>query len=220
MSCVDGGNETISVSQISIGSSVGIRAVAADIGVCFTIEWRGLRDKLMQPFHEWRIQCLNSNCNSNCKCNCNSKPTPSMFCEVDYPNENEQSKVFCFGIFHWQVSLTGEGIFNTLSEHIWTASNFPLTTPGKYREKFSVNSWTCIHGNRVFEPYLLPNHLVNERRGPSWFISICSVHQANIHGVHIWWNLSSLFHQHSIQHFLNAMHHNRWIRSGRSLACP
>ncbi|GFU15113.1 hypothetical protein NPIL_376781 [Nephila pilipes] len=72
----------------------------------------------------------------------------------------------------------------------------------KYHQRFSVNVWPCIVGNRMVGRYPLPDRSTGEQylafqelRLPGLLQPVSSTTQTHIHVTHAGWSPSSLFHR-------------------------
>jgi hypothetical protein len=61
-----------------------------------------------------------------------------------------------------EAGFTRDGVFNSHNTHIWSEENPHQIRERGLQQRFSINVWAGIIGNRLIGPHVLPPHLNGE----------------------------------------------------------
>lgn len=131
--------------------TISIRRLSAQTNVSKTTIWKILRDYDLYPFHFMNVQALQPN----------DYPARVNFCHVLLRNRQIHTKI----LFTDEATFTRDGITNNRNSHVWSPreENPHAITETHFQNRFSVNIWCGIIGNRLIGPIIIEDHLNAER---------------------------------------------------------
>lgn len=126
-----------------------VRALARLTHVSKTTTHRILKENLFHPFHYTQVQQLNEN----------DYPMRLQFCRW-LLRKNEENYNFTRNILFTDESIfSHEGIYNAHNWHEWAVENPHIIRVRGFQQRFSINMWAGILGDRLVGPFILPQRL-------------------------------------------------------------
>lgn len=173
-----------------------------------------LHEQLLHPYHLQRVQAL--------------KPQdfqPRLeFCEW-LQMKCRQDRFFLDKVlFTDEAGFTREGIVNFHNSHVWADVNPYAFFEGRFQDKFSINVWAGILGDRLIGPYFMPRRL----DGPAYVNFLAEILPELLEDVPIGLRAQLFFmHDGAPAHFsvlarnhLSEIYPNRWIGRAGPIAWP
>jgi hypothetical protein len=117
----------------------------------FTI-WRTLHEQVLHPYHLQRVQHLKPE----------DPPRRIAFCQWLLQKIDEEPNFLSIVLTTDEAGFTREGVFSTHNTHIWSEENPHQIRERGFQQRFSINVWAGIIGNRLIGPHVLPPHLNGE----------------------------------------------------------
>ena len=115
--------------------------------------WRILHRQLLYPYHLQRVQALNNA----------DFPPRENFCQW-MQQQCTLNPLFVSSIlFTDEAGFTRDGIFNFHNCHIWADVNPNATHVSRHQQRFSLNVWAGLLGDRIIGPHFLPQRLNGQR---------------------------------------------------------
>lgn len=190
------------------------RAVASEVGASNKTVWSVLKENSLHPYHIQKVHALVPD----------DYPERAQFSQWIL-NKIEQSPNFIDKIlFSDESAFTREGIFNTRNSHVWHYENPHEIVLRGYQDRFSVNVWAGIIGNKIIGPYLLPNRL----SGPIYLTFLRETLPELLEELPVETRVR-MWLQHDgapahfsniVRGFLNANYRRRWIGRGGPVSWP
>ncbi|GBL73684.1 hypothetical protein AVEN_230680-1 [Araneus ventricosus] len=81
------------------------------------------------------------------------------FCEWLLQQQNTDNGFIAHILWTDESCFTRDGVFNHHNSHMWSQVNPHAIRPQKHQERWSLNVWAGILGDRLLGPYLLPERL-------------------------------------------------------------
>lgn len=129
--------------------SISTRRLALRFDVSqFTI-WRTLNEQGLHPYHVQRVQALQPG----------DPLRRQVYCRWILNKVNQQRNFLMHLLSTDEAGFTREGIFNSRNTHIWSDENPHAFRENHFQEKFSLNVWAGIVGDRLVGPFILPPRL-------------------------------------------------------------
>lgn len=129
--------------------STSTRVVGRELGCGKSTVWRVLNGEGLHPYKLQKVQALNA-----------QDYPRRMECSRWFLNKDIEDPSFLEKIlFTDESSFSREGIFNHRTSHVWAVDNPNATVIRGYQERFAVNVWAGIIGDRLIGPYIFPNRL-------------------------------------------------------------
>jgi hypothetical protein len=126
-----------------------IRVVAYRVGVSPYTVWRTLKEQGLHPYHIQLVQGLKLE----------DLPKRVRFCEWLLEKYEEGPQFIERLLTTDEATFTRDGIFNVRNTHIWSDENPHAIRERHFQNRFSVNVWGGIIGNKLIGPYILPPRL-------------------------------------------------------------
>lgn len=124
-----------------------VRRIALMEHVSPQIVWLTLHTQLLYPYHVQRVQALGPV----------DFPGRRNFCrwfsEELAHDPNFSANVLCTD----EAGFTRNGIMNFHNTHQWSDENPHAIIESRHQERFSINVWAGIIGDRLIGPFILPN---------------------------------------------------------------
>src|ERR1043166_7844808 len=125
-----------------------IRAIAFRVQVN-----RVIREERLHPFHYQPVQALQD---ADC-------PQRVDFCrwllQKDHSDRNFLKKI----LWSDETIFTREGIFNQHNLHVYSHQNPHATRQMCFQQRWSVNVWAGILGDKIVDPYIIQETLTGQR---------------------------------------------------------
>jgi len=204
--------EILAIVQENPGTS--IRRIAAQIDISPRLIWRTLKEQLLYPYHIQRVQTLNP---------------PDFrarleFCRWILRKQARNVNLIANILFTDEAGFTRDGIFNFHNTHQWADENPHAIVESRHQQRFSLNVWLGILGDRLIGPVVLPDRLT----GPAYQNFLMNTLPPLLEDVPLNLRAASWFmHDGAPPHFslavreyLNQMYQERWIGRGGPVAWP
>lgn len=133
--------------RVEENPGTSIRRIANMERVSPASVWRTVHEQLLYPYHIQRVQALN-------------------------PTDYEQRLIFCRWFLHRcnqtpnfpalilctdEAGFTRSGILNYHNNHVWADQNPHAFFESGHQQRFMINVWAGILGDRLVGPFVLPN---------------------------------------------------------------
>jgi hypothetical protein len=106
----------------------------------------------LHPYHLQRVQDLKPK----------DPPRRIAFCQCLLQKIDEEPNFLSSVLTTDEVGFTRDGVFNSHNTHIWSEENPHQIRERGFQQRFSINVWAGIIGNRLIGPNVLPPHLNGE----------------------------------------------------------
>lgn len=198
------------LERVAENPSTSSRAIAHEMGVNHVSVWEVLHEQQLHPYHPQKVQAMVQA----------DFPRRVEFCQEFLRRCNEDPEFQVNVLFSDEASFTKEGIFNSRNSHIWDDENPHAVVQKGYQQRFSVNIWAGIVGDRLIGPYLLPQRLT----GAIYLNFLRHVLPELLEDVppQMWLQHDGAPAHFSaeVREFLNNTFPNRWIGRGGHVAWP
>ena len=119
--------------------------MASRIGVSRMQVWRTLHEDNLYPYHDQRVQHLEPGGHDQRMDLCHwIKAHPKLVSNILFTDE---------------VSFTRDGVNNSWNVHTWSLDNPHETSVTNFQQRFSLNVWCGVLGNRLIGPFVFDNNL-------------------------------------------------------------
>lgn len=199
---------------VAANPGISTRRIALQEGIPKSTTWEILHEQLLYPYHIQRVQAL--------------KPQDllprAQFCEW-MQRKCHQDRFFLNKVlFTDEAGFTREGIVNFHNNHVWAEENPHAIFESRFQNKFSINVWAGILGDRLIGPYIMPQRL----DGPAYLDFLQNTLPLLLEDVPYQQRLTNFFmHDGAPPHFsrlvrdhLNQTHPDRWIGRGGPISWP
>jgi hypothetical protein len=132
--------------------NVTCRRLALRMGVSSFTIWRTLHEQGLHPYHLQRVQHLKPE----------GPPRRIAFCQWLLQKIDEEPNFLSIVLTTDEAGFTRDGVFNSHNTHIWSEENPHQIRERGFQQRFSINVWAGIIGNRLIGPHVLPPHLNGE----------------------------------------------------------
>lgn len=137
------------LDRVTEQPSISTRAVANEVGVDHSTVWRVLREQQLHPYHPQKVQALH--------------PTDFaprlVFSEWLVQCCLRDPQFHAAILFTDEACFTRDGVVNSRNSHVWADENPHGTIVHGHQQRFGVNIWAGIIGDKLIGPYLLPPRL-------------------------------------------------------------
>ena len=137
------------VEMIEEDPTISTRAIGRELNISHVTVHRVIKSELLHPFHRTQVQELHVR----------DHQARENFCRWLLQN-NEADENFLSNIMWTDESLfTRTGTFNCHNEHYYDVINPRVTRTRSFQNRWKLNYWAGIFGDRVIGPTLLPDIL-------------------------------------------------------------
>lgn len=137
------------LNAVNANPQISTRRLALQEGVSASSVWRVLHEQLLYPYHMQRVQALKPQ----------DLPRREAFCRWLVLKCERNAEFIQKILFTDEAGFTRDGVVNFHNNHIWAEENPHAFFESRHQEKFSINVWAGILGNRLLGPFVLPNRL-------------------------------------------------------------
>jgi hypothetical protein len=111
--------------------------------------WRTLHEQGLHPYHLQRVQHLKPE----------DPPRRIAFCQWLLQKIDEEPNFLSIVLTTDKAGCTRDGVFNSHNTHIWSEETPHQIRERGFQQRFSINVWAGIIGNRLIGLHVLPPHL-------------------------------------------------------------
>lgn len=206
--------EEIVLQQIEANPGSSTRRISAQTNISKSTVWEILHEELLYPYHLQRVQAL--------------KPQDFLprveFCQWMQMKCHQDRHFLDKVLFTDEAGFTREGVVNFHNNHIWLDENPSAIFEARFQDKFSINVWAGIIGNRLLGPYVMPQRL----NGPAYLHFLQNTLPVLLEDLPYGLRLETFFmHDGAPAHFsvlvreyLNQTYPDRWIGRGGPVTWP
>lgn len=194
--------------------STSVRQLSRTTDVSKTAVHKILREQLLHPYHVQKVHAMSEADYSH----------RVDFCRAFIENQNNNPEFINIVLFTDEAGFTRNGIINSHNLHTWCDENPHAIVQTKHQQRFIVNVWMGIIGNRLVGPFFI-NGTLNGQKYLTFL-------QQDLYPLleEIPLNIrSSMWLMHDgapphfsreVRNFLNDAFPNRWIGRGGPLPWP
>lgn len=184
------------------------RDAARRFGISQPTVWKLLNRAGMHPYHYQKVQSLHENDALHRRTFCN------------WLLDNRDVMI----LWTDEAMFTRTGLYNAHNEHWWSFSNPHVIREHHHQERFSVNVWAGMIGDRILGPHFITGSLT----GGTYLDMLRGVIDRFLEDVPLAY-LSGFYYQQDgapphyardVRDFLNGEYGNRWIGRGGPVAWP
>lgn len=195
--------------------NIGIRGIGRNLNVNYSVVQRVLKSEAYHPFHYTKVQALSEN----------DFPLRVNFCrwmlDTINLNPNFQNQI----LWTDESTFTRDGQLNMHNYHFYARENPHAIRRRGFQQRFSVNVFAGIIGDRLIGPYFLPHRL----NGENFLMFLRGDFQELLDNVPlailqnpIWLQLDGApaHFSRAVRDWLNLNYPGRWIGRGGHVAWP
>lgn len=191
-----------------------VRRISTQVGVSSNLVWRTLHEQLLYPYHIQRVQALTAP----------DYQARRTFCEWFLRTAADRPDFADTILFTDEAGFTKNGIFNFHNNHVWCDENPHATVESRHQQRFSLNIWLGMIGERLLGPIVLPQRLT----GPAYLEFLGNTLPELLEDLPINLRLNLWFMQdgapphftRAVREHLNNEFHGRWIGRAGPIAWP
>lgn len=131
---------------------ISTRQLAQQLSLSYSTIWKVLREQQLYPYHLQCVQALTPM----------DYPARIAFCQWFLEKCAAKPNFCAFVIFTDEAQFTRDGINNIHNQHVWGNENPHAIIQSRHQQRFSLNIWAGIVGDRLLGPHVLPNRLTGE----------------------------------------------------------
>lgn len=202
------------LEEVAANPGSSTRRIALQENVPKSIVCEILHEQLLHPYHLQRVQPL--------------KPQDLQprvqFCEWMQRKCRQNRSFLRRVLFTDEAGFTRDGIINFHNTHVWADENPHAIFESRFQDKFSINVWAGVIGDRLIGPYVLPQRI----NGQTYLAFLQNVLPELLDDVPYGDRLE-MWYMHdgapphysiSVRDYLNQMYPDRWIGRGGPTPWP
>jgi len=200
------------LARVQENPGTSVRRIVAQIDISPPLVWRILKEQLFYPYHIQQVQALNP---------------PDCRARLQYyrwilRKQTRNVDMIANILFTDEAAFTRDKNFNFHNSHQWADENPHAVVESRHQQRFSLNVWLGILGDRLIDPVVLPNRLI----GPAYHNFLINTLPPLLEDVPPNRRDASWFmHDGAPPHFslvfreyLNQMYQEKWIGRGGPVA--
>lgn len=202
------------LEHVEENPGTSVRRISAVEGVAKSVVWNILHEQLLYPYHVQRVQALQPH----------DRPGRMQFCQWFLQMCAHDPHFTAKVLFTDEAGFTRDGIVNFHNTHVWADANPYALEERRNQQRFCINVWAGIHGDRLIGPYVLP-HTLNGARYLNFLQNQLPVLLENVpihERVQMWYmhdGAPAHFHL-RVRQQLTRVFHERWIGRGGPIPWP